>query len=110
MNDEEARGRTEALYREVNERIAQSAERFDADATEFVCECSDPSCTHRVEATLTEYERVREDATTFMLVPGHEQDDIERVRSHRGRYVVVEKVQEAVRATVRRLDPRADAV
>ena len=103
------RARTESLFRDVNERIAESAQRFDADATEFVCECADPDCTHRLEATLEEYEDVRSDGTTFMLEPGHEHEDIERIVERRGRFHVVEKVQKTVRATVRRLNPRPDA-
>jgi hypothetical protein len=106
VNDHERRATTEALFRDVNERIAESAERFDAAETEFVCECADATCTHRVEATLAEYEEVREDPTTFMLAPGHEHGDIEQVVSDRDRFRIVEKVQEAVRATVIRLDPR----
>lgn len=106
MNDHERRATTEALFRDVNERIAESAERFDAAATEFVCECSDPNCTHRVAASLAEYEGVRDGPTTFLVVAGHEQEDIERVVSDRGRFRIVEKVQSAVRRTVIRLDPR----
>jgi hypothetical protein len=106
VNQHERRATTEALFRDVNERIAESAERFDAEETDFVCECADPNCTHRVSASLAEYEEVREDSTTFLLVPGHEQGDIERVVSDRGRFRIVEKVQAAVRRTVVRLDPR----
>ena len=106
MNEHERRATTEALFRDVNERIAESAERFDAEGTDFVCECADPNCTHRVSATLEEYEEVREDPTTFLLIPGHEQGDIEHVVSKRGRFQVVEKFQAAVRQTVIRLDPR----
>ena len=90
----------------MNERIAETAERFDSSGTEFVCECSDPNCTHRIEASLAEYETVREDPTTFLIAPGHEHQDIERVVSRRGHFQVVEKVQAAVRRTVVRLDPR----
>jgi hypothetical protein len=98
---------TEALFRDVNERIAESAERFDAERTEFICECADPNCTHRVSASLAEYENVRSEPTTFLLAPGHEEEDIERVVSDRGRFRVVEKVQAAVRRTVVRLNPRS---
>jgi hypothetical protein len=107
--DEQRRAKTEALFRDVNERIAETAERFDASGTEFVCECSDPNCTHRIEASLAEYETVREDPTTFLIAPGHEHQDIERVVSHRGHFQVVEKVQAAVRRTVVRLDPRSSS-
>jgi len=107
VNELERRATTEALFRDVNERIAESAERFDAEETDFVCECADSNCTHRVEASLAEYEVVRADPTTFLLAPGHEQEDIERVVSDRGRFRIVEKVQSAVRRTVVRLDPRS---
>jgi hypothetical protein len=108
MDDHVKRARTEALFRDVNERIAESAQRFDAEATQFVCECADPNCTHRLEVTLDEYEEVRADGATFMLAPGHEHDDIERIVEKYGRFNVVEKVQRTVRDTVRRLDPRAN--
>ncbi len=109
MKDEVKRARTESLFRDVNERISEGAQRFDADSTEFVCECADPNCTHRLHATLDEYEDVRADGATFMLAPGHADNDIERVLEDRGRFQVVEKVQKTVRATVRRLNPRTDS-
>ena len=108
MDDKVRRARNEALFRDVNERIAESAERFDAPSTEFVCECADANCAHRIEATLEEYEEVRADGATFLLVPGHAHTDIERVIEDRGRFHVVEKMHRVVRATVRRLDPRAE--
>ena len=108
MGNEVKRARTEALFRDVNERIAESAQRFDVDTTQFVCECADPNCTHRLHATLDEYEDVRADGATFMLAPGHAHHDIERVREDRGGFHIVEKVQKTVRATVKRLNPRAE--
>ena len=111
MTDEQARiARTEALFRNVNERIAESAERFDSDNTEFVCECADQACTDRVEATLDEYQDVRADATRFLLRPGHEDTRVERVVERRGtRHAVVEKFDRLVAQTVRRLNPRAQS-
>ncbi|MGZ4290384.1 MAG: hypothetical protein ACXVQZ_07180 [Gaiellaceae bacterium] len=106
MSENERHALNEALFRDVNERIAESAESFSADETEFVCECADPNCTDRVPATLAEYERVRAKPTTFLLAPGHDQPEIERVVSERRRFHVVEKVQAAVRQTVIRVDPR----
>ena len=102
---------TEALFRDVNERIAESADRFNARDAEFVCECADPECAERVPATLDQYEDVRSDGTHFLLAPGHELLELERVvkRPHK-RFVVVEKFNSIVARTVRRLDPRADVV
>jgi hypothetical protein len=110
VENEVKRAHTEALFRDVNERIAESAERFDADSTQFVCECADPNCTHRLKASLVEYEDIRADGATFMLAPGHAHTDIERVLEDRGRFHIVEKVQKTVRATVKRLNPRAEPV
>jgi hypothetical protein len=108
LDDKVRKARTEALFRDVNERIAESAQRFDAERTQFVCECADPTCTERLDATLDEYEEVRGDGATFMLRPGHAESDIERVIHDRGRFHIVEKFQATVRATVQRLNPRAE--
>jgi hypothetical protein len=109
MSERELRiAHTEALFRDVNERIAETAERFGADETEFVCECSDTDCAERVPATLEEYDRVRADGTHFLVVPGHEDSRIERVVARpRLRLAVVAKFNKLVARTVRRLDPRA---
>jgi hypothetical protein len=99
--------RTESLFREVNERIAETAERFDSDETEFVCECADPSCTERVDATLDRYESVRADGATFLLAPGHEDERVEGVVATDSETAVVEKRHPVVEPLVRARDPRA---
>lgn len=112
MVDREVRvAHTEALFRDVNERIAESADRFNAHDAEFVCECADPACAERVPATLDQYEEIRSDATHFLVAAGHELTDLERVvkRPHR-HSAVVEKFNSVVARTVRRLDPRTDVV
>ena len=109
MNSSEGEkiARTESLFREVNERIAETAERFDADETKFVCECADATCTERVDATLEEYERVREDGATFLLVSGHEDDRVESIVRTDGDRAVVLKRHPLVTPLVLDLDPRA---
>jgi hypothetical protein len=108
MEEPEARiAKIESLFRDVNERIAESAQRFEGEEAAFVCECGDPGCTERVEAPLAAYEDVRSDGTQFLLAPGHEDDRVERVVRSRRSYNVVRKVHRIVAAHVRRLDPRA---
>jgi hypothetical protein len=99
--------RTESLFRDVNERIAESAERFGSEDASFVCECDDPGCTHRIHATVEQYEEVRENGAQFLVVDGHENDEVEEVRVRRKTFVLVEKVKPFVAETVRRLNPRA---
>lgn len=103
---EERKARTESAFREVNERIAENARRFDAGETEFICECADPQCTERVEATLEDYEDVRADGACFLLAPGHGDGTIERVVERGDDFHIVEKVHEAARAIARRQNPR----
>jgi hypothetical protein len=105
--DEAKVARTESAFREVNEAIAKTAARFDADEADFVCECADPECAHRVTADLDDYDLIREDATHFIIAPGHDKPGIERVVERRGEYEVVEKVGKTVAAIVRALNPRA---
>ena len=108
MEEPEVRiARTESLFRNVNERIAESAQRTESENAAFVCECGDADCTEKVEAPLGVYQDVRSDATQFLLVPGHEDDRIEQVVEERSRYSIVRKVNRIVAAHVRRLDPRA---
>jgi hypothetical protein len=104
--DEITAARTEAIFREVNEAIAKTAEGFEAKHAEFVCECADPDCAHRVKATLDDYENVRADGTHFMLVPGHEEPSVERIVRRSGDFNVVEKFSRALSRRVRRLNPR----
>ena len=100
--------KTEALFRDVNERIAEASERFGAEEAEFMCECADPACAERLEVPLEEYEEVRADATTFVLDPEHVEPRIERIVRRRRDYAVVKKVNRTIAALVRRLDPRAE--
>jgi hypothetical protein len=97
---------TEALFREVNERIAESVQRFEGDAGDFVCECADPACTDHVEVPLREYERIRAHGARFVLAPGHEDESVEATVRDRGAYQIVEKTAPRAAAIVRQLNPR----
>jgi uncharacterized protein YhfF len=103
---EERKARTESAFREVNERIAENALRFEAGSTEFICECDDPQCTARVEVTIEEYEQIRADGARFLLAPGHGDKSIEEVVERHNTFMIVEKVNATARALVRRLNPR----
>ena len=101
--------KTEALFRNVNEEIRTASRRFGSEAEDFVCECGDPACTEHIRVPLPEYERVRQDATQFVVQPGHVIGPAEReIRRGRG-YAVIEKLDRVVARIVKRLDPRAEA-
>jgi hypothetical protein len=98
--------RNEAFFRAVNEGIAEASERFESDEAEFLCECGDDRCTHRLEVPLDEYERVRESPTHFLVKRGHVIPEVEEVVHRRRRYTIVEKVDRVAAGVVRRLNPR----
>jgi hypothetical protein len=100
--------RTESVFRDVNEGIAETADFFGAKETEFVCECADPECQHRVEVPLDKYEDVRAESTHFLVAPGHDEPDFERVVERRRGHAIVKKLGRNLAALVRRSDPRAN--
>jgi hypothetical protein len=104
--DQAKMARTESAFREVNEAIAKTASRFEADEAQFICECADPDCAHRVNADLEDYEEVRAEATRFLLAPGHHEPKVERVVEHSAEFEVVEKTTPLMARIVRRLNPR----
>jgi hypothetical protein len=107
--DETQIARTELVFRHVNEGIAETAEFFGSKETEFVCECADPECQHRLEVPLNHYEEVRADGAQFLVANDHEDPDYERVVKRRRGYAIVKKLGRGLTALVRRSDPRADA-
>jgi hypothetical protein len=101
---EERAAQNEALFRSVNEQIEKlgHSERLVA----FVCECSDGTCTQKIELTIAEYEEVRSDARWFAIGPGHVTNEIEHVVRTTERYVIVEKDTPEAAAIVEDTDPR----
>lgn len=104
--DQARMARTESAFREVNEAIAGTAARFEAEEADFICECADPECADRVSAELEEYEDVRSEPTHFLLAPGHLEPKVERVVEHAGEFDVIEKATPLMARIARRLNPR----
>ncbi|HEY7198228.1 MAG TPA: hypothetical protein VH306_13670 [Gaiellaceae bacterium] len=101
---EERIGRNETLFREVNERIEQVSPSYE---TEFICECGDRDCIDPVPMTLGEYEKIRMEPHRFLVVPGHEIPDVERVVDRGDGYLVVEKHEGGPAELAEREDPRS---
>ena len=109
---EERLAGNEALFREVNERVAEVAEDFvepasTAESFKFTCECGSATCTEEIAMTLVEYEALRAVPTHFAVVDGHEMPEVERVVERHPSYLVVEKQEEDAERVARETDPRS---
>src|SRR6476619_1362660 len=98
--------RNEAFFRAVNEGIAEASGRVESEEAEFLCECGDARCSHRIEVPLDEYEQVRESPTQFLVKRGHVMPEVEEGVQRRRRYTIVEKVDRVAARIVRRLNSR----
>lgn len=81
----------EELFRQVNEAREQANADAGGDELSFVCECSDRECTGRIAMTAAEFEAVRNSPRRFVVLPGHEIPELERIVEDRGAFEVVEK-------------------
>ncbi len=83
--------KNEALTRSLNEGLARGEERWPSEDPTFICECSDLSCVEEVALSLEDYRGIHEDPQCFIVKPGHEVLEIEKVIDDRGAFRVVEK-------------------
>jgi len=95
----ERQARNEAVFREVNERIAElgSPDHWaNDDPLELMCECgADGGCGERVRISFAAYEQVRAQDDRFVVRPGHESPDLEYAVDWTDDYVIVDKVAAA---------------
>lgn len=100
--------RNQTLIREVNERVEEISKLHGVTLplAEWICECVDETCTERLSLTLEEYELVRSAPIRFVVAPGHEDEQVERVALRTNRFVVVEKWGAGALVALR-TDPRA---
>lgn len=100
--------RNDALFREANERIRDTAEAEEmTEEIPFLCECAEESCTEIVRLSHDQYEDIRRNATDFLNAPGHEvaAGPFGEVVERNHTYVVLRK-QGPAAEIVKDLDPR----
>jgi hypothetical protein len=95
-------GLNEATFREINEGVRGDR---PGGLLSFRCECGRLGCNRLIALSRSAYEAVRADSRWFLLIPGHELVEFERVVEHRDGYAVVEK-HESAADIAERSDPR----
>jgi hypothetical protein len=102
-------GRTEAPFREVNERIEELSRGLASVSDgkmHVVCECGDPECAQQVAVPSADYEEIRGDPKQFIVVPGHEILSTETVVARGDAYLVVHKQGDVPEEIAEATDPR----
>lgn len=73
----------------------------------FVCECGHLGCSETVEMPIAEYEAVRTNFDRFLVVPGHQIEEVDEVVERRRGYLVVVKREPEARELARASDERS---
>ena len=110
MSDERLRriGENEALYRQVNEQVKGISEGMVATMGQFnvICECATLECMTQIAISPNVYEQARSESERFIVVPGHQIDEIEAVIADHGTFYVIEKTPPEARQVAEEMDPR----
>jgi hypothetical protein len=88
------RALNEAVFREVNERIAALGAAQGYERLELVCECASIGCAAPISILVSDYEQARSDSRAFLVVTGHADPGTEVVLAERGSYALVQKLGE----------------
>ncbi len=94
------------IFRRANEKIGTDLDALDAQhrsdgnadlvhdtnmKLHFQCECSDENCTVRIPLQLSKYREIHKERSTFIVLPQHEIDEIEKVIEKSDGYNIVRK-------------------
>ena len=90
--------KNETVFRASNreiERADQEGGTGPDELIEVLCECGRQGCGGLISLTIADYDGVHSQTDRFVVVPGHESPEIEKVVEERAGYLVVDKFGEA---------------
>ncbi|HEX7484021.1 MAG TPA: hypothetical protein VF281_02615 [Candidatus Saccharimonadales bacterium] len=105
-NAERRQIENEMIFRRANEKVGDDLDILDSMHIEdgnvdlirdedlklhFQCECSDEHCLERIPLLLSEYQEIHTERDTFIVLPNHQVDPIEKVISESATYNIVRK-------------------
>jgi len=88
------------MYRSVNlemERVSEELGGGPNDQLPILCECGEDGCETTLDVSRGEYDEAHQQRDRFMVTPGHEDEQIERVVKRTPEYLVVDKFGAAER-------------
>jgi len=80
---------TKEFFRRVNDAITHNG--HSPAGHPYVCECANPYCTEKVDVTREDIKVLHSLSGHYIVLPGHELPDVERVVHATDRYMIVVK-------------------
>ena len=92
MRHAERAAANESTFRQANEALEEKADQITGRMrpTPYLCECENERCMQVITLTRDQYEAVRANPRTFVVVVGH-QSPQDRVINEQAQFTVVEK-------------------
>jgi hypothetical protein len=99
----------EGLYRQVNEQVRRINTGIPTMTGTFdvLCECGTLECMKHISVTPEVYERTRSKSDHFIVLPGHQVDDMEELVEDHGGFYVIAKTPPEAKQIAEDMDPRA---
>src|SRR6478672_10601658 len=89
----------EDLMEGLNERMRSSVQEIRREMDEdpdapfgFFCECSALDCRERILIAPSRLREIHRDSDRFVILPGHELPEVERIVDQEGGYLIVRKI------------------
>jgi hypothetical protein len=90
--DERQIAKTQVVFREVNERIAEITVGHGETASDFLCECGRNDCTSVIELSLADYQALRAEGVFFVAATGHCVEGVDRLVGSRDGFDVLVQI------------------
>ncbi len=89
--------RNEVLAKGLNRKLESLLEQgedepVDDRAADFFCECSTATCSDRIRLTIGRYDAIHAQPQDYIVRPGHQDREVERVVESEPGYLVVRKL------------------
>src|SRR5213592_4889585 len=89
--------KNEAVFRAANRELEQADKEAGVGSggqIEVLCECGLADCGGVITMTIAEYDDIHAERDRFVILPGHENPEVESVVERRDAYLVVDKFGE----------------
>ena len=89
--------RNEVLAKGLNQKLESLVEQgeeepVDQHPVDFFCECSTATCAERIRLTVARYDAIHSMPQDYIVRPGHQDQEVERVVDSEPGYLIVRKL------------------